>query len=244
MGMTLYNLLEWNNQIMDDIVVPDGIDKSVLVDTISFEYGEYDLIHSNPKMFYIYNNQWWKRKLWMFQKLYDSMNFEYDPIENYRRYEDGWENNDDTENRTRNQLNNRDRNLNDDYSGQNKQDENRNTNTTSNSTTTDTVAAYNSSSWSNADQHTTNGSGNEKVTDGITGSNSYNRNEGEKINDTLNETNNLKNLRNKKYGILAHGNIGVTTSQQMIEQEREVSRFDIYREMADLWAKDFCVLCI
>lgn len=37
------------------------------------------------------------------------------------------------------------------------------------------------------------------------------------------------------------GNIGVTTSQQMLEQERAVSTFDIYRCILDDFRDDFCV---
>lgn len=38
-----------------------------------------------------------------------------------------------------------------------------------------------------------------------------------------------------------HGNIGVTTSQQMLEAELEVARFNIYNELADLFLQEFCI---
>ncbi len=38
-----------------------------------------------------------------------------------------------------------------------------------------------------------------------------------------------------------YGNIGVTTSQQMLEAEYEVSRFNIYEQIADLFIKEFCI---
>lgn len=37
------------------------------------------------------------------------------------------------------------------------------------------------------------------------------------------------------------GNIGVTTTQQMIEAERETVKFDIYRYIADSWRSTFCL---
>ena len=40
-----------------------------------------------------------------------------------------------------------------------------------------------------------------------------------------------------------YGNIGVTTSQQMLEAEYEVARFNIYEQIADLFIKEFCI-CI
>ena len=38
------------------------------------------------------------------------------------------------------------------------------------------------------------------------------------------------------------GNIGITTTQQMIKEEREVSTFNIYKYIADDFKKEFCVL--
>ena len=39
-----------------------------------------------------------------------------------------------------------------------------------------------------------------------------------------------------------HGNIGVTTTQQMIKEEREISNFDIYQIIADDFKTRFCVM--
>lgn len=38
-----------------------------------------------------------------------------------------------------------------------------------------------------------------------------------------------------------HGNIGVTTSQQMLKSELDISRFNLYDESADLFLSEFCV---
>lgn len=38
-----------------------------------------------------------------------------------------------------------------------------------------------------------------------------------------------------------YGNIGVTTSQQMLEAEYDVARFNIYEQIADLFIKEFCI---
>lgn len=39
-----------------------------------------------------------------------------------------------------------------------------------------------------------------------------------------------------------HGNIGVTTTQEMIRQEREIAMFNLYKTIARLFAEEFCVL--
>lgn len=38
-----------------------------------------------------------------------------------------------------------------------------------------------------------------------------------------------------------HGNIGVTTSQQMLQAEIDVSRFNIYDEIAIIFCREFCL---
>lgn len=38
-----------------------------------------------------------------------------------------------------------------------------------------------------------------------------------------------------------HGNIGVTTSQQMLQAELDVARFNLYEEAANLFLMEFCI---
>ena len=47
--------------------------------------------------------------------------------------------------------------------------------------------------------------------------------------------------KNKRTG-RAHGNIGVTTTQQMIEEERRISEFDIDHIIINEFKKTFCLL--
>ena len=42
--------------------------------------------------------------------------------------------------------------------------------------------------------------------------------------------------------VRARGNIGVTTSQQMIEQERQTALFNIYETIAGEFKKRYCVM--
>lgn len=39
-----------------------------------------------------------------------------------------------------------------------------------------------------------------------------------------------------------HGNIGVTTSQQMLEAELKVAEWNIYEHIKDLFMQDFCIM--
>ncbi|MBO7693239.1 MAG: hypothetical protein J6T10_11475 [Methanobrevibacter sp.] len=54
---------------------------------------------------------------------------------------------------------------------------------------------------------------------------------------TINENESETNRRTGR----AHGNIGVTTSQQMLESELEIARWNLYDEIADLFLSEFCI---
>lgn len=73
----------------------------------------------------------------------------------------------------------------------------------------------------------------DKTTTSSTGSNtSYSTTD---ANGNINE-----NELNKRTG-RAHGNIGVTTSQQMLEAELQISKWNLYDEISDLFLSEFCI---
>lgn len=45
-----------------------------------------------------------------------------------------------------------------------------------------------------------------------------------------------------KHSAKIHGNIGVTTSQQMLQSEIDVARFNLYEQIADIFVSEFCVM--
>ena len=51
-----------------------------------------------------------------------------------------------------------------------------------------------------------------------------------------------RNTGNAKTKRTETGNIGVTTTQQMIKEERDISDFNIYGYIADSFKNEFCVL--
>lgn len=66
-------------------------------------------------------------------------------------------------------------------------------------------------------------------------------------NNTDNSTfasNSLTNGKESETGVHSgrtHGNIGVTTSQQMLQSEYDVAKFNIYEAAADLFCRELCI---
>ena len=49
------------------------------------------------------------------------------------------------------------------------------------------------------------------------------------------------NLKDEHY-LRAYGNIGVTSTQQMIEQELELRKFNLYEKISDMFIQEFCLM--
>lgn len=277
--VTLLNLMQWEPNLWNNVVLPDGVSLQTLVDTIMSEYGNMDVVHDYPDLFMWMNETWFRRKYWSIEKMFSTLHFEYNPIENYRRNEDEWQSHNDDENRNITETHDRGKNVdysdNVDYSSQDdttlsrnrtqvedtQDDVNKTIETSSTTTVNNDVSAYNSASYVNDSKTVTETSGNEtdtvsenkmvknteeiddvgetvKKDDTVTTGNST---ENENVRTSHDDT--FSSDREMKRGLLSYGNIGVTTSQQMIREEREVSEFDFYWWLAEMWAKDNIVLC-
>lgn len=168
----------------------------------------------NPNLFSASVQNWFKSHGQEFRKLWDTLNFDYNPIENYDRYESG-KNKFNTERNQTGETTNK---------GTIK-----NTGTQTNdvdTTVTNEISAMNSSGFQNDTKSTTDGT--ETRTDNLT-----------QANDIVNGV----NLTNKggdvgEYENHMHGNIGVTTTQEMIEQERRVVQFNLWDHIAYKFMND------
>ena len=58
---------------------------------------------------------------------------------------------------------------------------------------------------------------------------------------TNNATTNTVAQGSSTHGGRTHGNIGVTTSQQMLQAELDVVRFNLYNEIADVFLMELCI---
>lgn len=96
------------------------------------------------------------------------------------------------------------------------------TNTTnSNGTVTNTISAFDSSTFEND-------------------SKSDNTGNSSSIGDNL-RTDNLNEDSNNVHKGRLHGNIGITTSQQMLQSELDIATWNIYEKITDMFITEFCI---
>lgn len=219
--LTVEGLYNYDNTLFDGFNVPKGLVKQIAIDAILIRTRELEILY--PDFTYMKNRiTIWSNKYQInWKKLYDTTVLEYNPIENYDRMEDWTDTDDETSTSAR--------------------DNTRNTTNTVKSTSTNEIM----NSVNVTDQNTAFNAGladhAKQITDGDTTENGSITNT-ETGKDTENENvNGGRTGRHTRTG-RAHGNIGVTTSQQMIQSERDLVVFNLYDVIAENFIENFCLM--
>lgn len=219
--LTVEGLYNYDDTLFNGFNVPEGLVKQIAIDTILMRTRELEILY--PDFTYMKNRiTIWSNKYQInWKKLYDTTVLEYNPIENYDRMEDWTDTDDETSTSAR--------------------DNTRNTTNTVKSTSTNEIV----NSVNVTDQNTAFNAGladhAKQITDGDTTENGSITNT-ETGKDTENENvNGGRTGRHTRMG-RAHGNIGVTTSQQMIQSERDLVVFNLYDVIAESFIENFCLM--
>ena len=249
-----YNYLSHdNNDLFEYLTVPEGIDKDTLVSNILLRGGEFEVLYSNPdflkNMIGVWSNKWQRTM----ERWINALTIDYNPLENYDRMED-WEDNgsrltsSSTKNNTSLNRNNLSKSLTADETARTEnavaQDHSV---STGNGTTTNTRSAFDASTYQPHDQSEST-TGGTNTSNGVTSANgettgTTNANTLESCFDASkgSQTANAIDKSNGVHSGRTHGNIGVTTSQQMLEAELKISKWNIYEEITNLFLNEFVI---
>lgn len=213
----LLDLLSYDDTIMDNFTVPDGIDRRLALDTIYQRCGLTPLYHPDPAWLKFYVGRWCSKNAKTWEELYKTTIQDYNPIYNYDRTEETT----DTRSGTRK--------LSEDTSSNTQQNGDTSVTDTSSDSSEHTLSADNSDSYEpgykdvSSRQDTQASESSNRVD--VTGDRAVDETTGETYSHTLR----------------AYGNIGVTTTQEMLEAQRKVVRYNIYNEIADSFKDEFCL---
>ncbi len=86
--ITLYGFYQYLPTLFDGMVLPDGMDKELLLDEILKESGDLYPYHQQPYKLQKNISNYFQRMLPQFERMYRALNLDYNPIENYDRYEE------------------------------------------------------------------------------------------------------------------------------------------------------------
>lgn len=228
--LTLTGMLNYDDTLFNGALpyIPVGIDFSVLRETIAERCDEFELIY--PDLEYLKNYKipnFFNKHQRTFTKWIEAINIQYDPLNNYDRTEEY------TDEEHTSGSDSRSNTTTGTHS--NTTGETHDTTRTTGGTSQNDVYAYDSASTASpkdkrTDSGTDRDAGSSSVTDsGTTGG-------------TLSETG--SNTGSKVVTHTAHlfGNIGVTTSQQMLQSQLDISRWNIYEQIADLFCEEMCIM--
>lgn len=220
--LSILGLYQREPTLFDGLELPGSMNKDVLIDNILYEAATLEAYYPDPNFMKFMIGRWsfMNRSVW--QKLYDTTVLEYNPIFNYDRKEEWSENEQMLDKRT---LTGTER----ETSTDNSSGEIRSSGTVQSELN---VSGYNESSYVPREQTI-------ETPDTLTS----NTSETDRIvsidkNDTENMDRKRDNIRTGR----AFGNIGVTTTQQMIQQERETVLFNMYKVITDSFIERFCLM--
>lgn len=212
-----------------DARLPQQLDYKTLANTIIVQYGTCPVIVSETKQFKYMSDNFFDTWYDNIDRVVSALYAEYNPIENYDRQEE-WN---DTSNRNKNNTGTvTDKGSTNGTISKSGQDENKNKSGGSD-VTTEKVSAYNSEDYANSNQSTLQHGKTDDTIIVYGSKDSNNQTIDNTRTDNLNEN---EENRNRHIGRV-HGNVGVTTNQQMIVAEIDLRlKNNIYEMIAAEWA--------
>ena len=203
--ISILGLYNADPSLFDEMQLPEAIDRETVVNGILLKCSELEILYPEPAYMKNAIRIWSAYRVTVWQSLYDTTQYDYNPIWN----KDGTV----TETERRNK------------DGTATETKSRNTSSSASGSGTgqQAVKAFNESNWADHTKNTSTSKADSKETEGITSEAASNETEG------------ITRERREK------GNIGVTTTQQMIKEEREISEFNVIQYIIDDFQNEFCV---
>lgn len=231
--LSLLGLYNYDNTVLDQLTLPAALNKSLVKDNILMETAELEILYPDPNILKYMIGIWSKRRVKIWEDLYDTTVLVYNPIWN----KDGTITETETEGVNRKADNTETRNL------TGSRNETRNLAGSSNETKNlaDSMAhdvfGYNSSTAAHQSVDTGSNTGTDNISTTNTGTDNIALTDSGTVknNGTGSEDRNLTRTR------VEQGNIGVTSTQQLIKEQRDVVEFSVIEKIIDDFKQQFCI---
>lgn len=239
-GMERY--LNPDHSVFDNMVLPEGIDRDTLIGTILMRCQEFELLYTDPDFMTAAVNVWSRKNYWTFDKWVKAINIKYEPLWNYDRTEEytdthegkysnqGSGSGQGSNTRTDNLLETDDHTVTNDLTD------------TNDVTLTHSEKAYNDTDMVETTEDVTDQDQTHTGTVRTAGTTSNTGTSGNQYSDTTNSSDSGDDSYTNTHSARLYGNIGVTTSQQMLQSELELARWNMYEHISDLFASEFCIM--
>lgn len=265
-----YNYMQSvNDDLFSKLSTPTGIDKSILVNNILLKGGEFEVLYAEPYFMQNMIGVWSDKWQHTMERWINALSIDYNPLENYDRMEDWTDDSSKVASATEDEtMNNSSSNIGINTSGNtnthsDKEETQRNENaiaedysaSSGSGVTENERSSFDASTYQKHDKSTSTTNG-ENVSSGLTSADG--KTETSSSGDSSDsQTNMIQNTtsgdesRNVKSNAIdnsssthsgrLHGNIGVTTSQQMLQAELDIAKWNLYDEIADLFLSELVI---
>lgn len=227
--ITLIGLYNYDNSLFANLTFPDGIDRDIAIERILEKSEEFEVLYSNFD--YLKNRIGTWSSVWQrtFEKWVKALAVEYDPLYNFDRHEYY------TDAKARDYKDKQSTVSNNSAFENSESVSNTVTGSDTKSETEQKVNAYDGG-YTGKEKEEGNAITNQSGTgDSKSNISSLNSSAGSVNNDgTSNEL--------LQHEARLFGNIGVTTSQQMLRDELEIATWNLYDHISDIFIEEFCIL--
>ncbi len=213
----LIGMYNYDNTVLDLMMVPDELDRQTLIDNLLMESAEMELLYNNVGFLKQAIGSWSKKNIDIWNRLYETTQYEYNPIWNKDGHITDTETRDlagtnyhtDNLDRTDNLEDKETRDLDDDV--------------------LNSVYGFNASTEAPAD----------KVHTDYNGTDTFNHTGTQDIDRTYDE--NTTDTGTVTHEITEQGNIGVTSTQSLIKEQRDVVAFNVMDVIIKDFIQRFCL---
>lgn len=241
--LSVYGLYTFDNTLFDELQVPSGMEKAEVVDNIIMEAAELEVYYSNFDFLKSAIGTWSKSRLDSWTRIKNALEAQYNPIENFDRYEDSSDTRL-TENSNK-QTNSNSNNVHTAVSNLNERTDSANSTNVSNNgeTITNEVNGFNTSEGLAVHDKTTRNVGNNDSTHNDVNSVTQDTNSSDTTGSGASVSDNIGSGKEDNAHVAhLHGNIGVTTNQQMVEAELKLRiANDITSIIVNDFIRKFCL---
>lgn len=218
-NVTLWGLMQWDDTIFDEIIMPEEFTGNIfdLINCIMLECSELEVVYNDIEFMKLAIKSWSASRQTAWKHYIILNNVEYSPIENTDKHEtrsiarDAGEKEENT-NTDSNTIN---------YHGLN--------DINSNGENEHQVSAFDSENYANSTRDIST----DKTISDLSETQSNKR--------TITNNNSKDRKETELETVHAHGNIGITTNQQMMTEEVEFWKWDLYGQIAKEFRQKFCV---
>lgn len=228
--LTTIGIYNYYSNLFDGLTFPAGIDKDIAITQILDRSAEFEIIYPDPVFFSQMITFWGKKHYRTFEKWIEGLSAPFDPLYNYDRYEEY------VDERLGNaaQVTGNSSDMRTETAG-NRQAVNSEA-VESSGETENKVSAFDASNYSPKEKaESTNG----QTTNAsqVEGSSTVSNTAGKS--DTATTESRAEKVKHSAH---LYGNIGVTTSAQLLLEFLDVERWNIYEQISDLFVDEFCIM--